>query len=93
MKKTYRPQPKNNEYPDFDIVGTKYCEWIYREGNLENIHYAYTPCKPGFNFLGKSEDKRYADHWNNGQCPICGKPIHINYIQERKRRKTDENNR
>jgi hypothetical protein len=72
--------PRDEKYPKKINTESEFCEWIHREGNLPDTHFAFTPCKSGFNYLGESKNKRYADYWNNTRCPICGKLIHINYL-------------
>lgn len=58
------------------------CRWIYRPGT-NNSHWAFTTCKSGFNYLSKlSNSEPYvgvADYYNGKQCPICGKPIEMDY--------------
>lgn len=58
------------------------CIWVYRPGT-DNSHFAFTPCKPGFNFLSRLPySKPYigvADHYNGYNCPICGKKIQMDY--------------
>lgn len=59
------------------------CIWRYRPGTKEGVHYAFTPCNPGFNFLSKIIDEKQAigvvDCYNGRKCPICGKPIEVDY--------------
>lgn len=58
------------------------CIWIYRPGTSDT-HFAYTPCKPGFNFLSKLHNSKphvgVADYYNGRTCPICGKQIQMDY--------------
>lgn len=58
------------------------CVWIYRPGT-NDTHFAFTSCRPGFNFLSKvSKSKPYvgvADFYNDYNCPICGKRIRMDY--------------
>jgi len=58
------------------------CIWIYRPGN-NNSHWAMTTCVKGFNYLSKisscDQVVGCADLYNNRQCPICGKPIKMDY--------------
>lgn len=67
----------------------EYCNWKYRPGT-NNSHWAYTPCKSGYNPLTRIKDCEpyigVADYYNNKMCPICGKPIKIDYgvIKEEK---------
>lgn len=63
-----------------------YCEWIYREGKDPRDHFAFTPCKPGFNYLGQSENlqsvlERYIER--RITCLICNRVIHLNYLPEK----------
>ena len=73
------PKDRHN-YPKPVNKGSRFCEWIYREGTRPNLHFAFTPCKPGFNFIGKTENlqsvlNKYVER--KISCPICGKTIHI----------------
>lgn len=58
------------------------CVWIYRPGT-DNTHFAFTTCRPGFNYLSKvSKSKPYvgvADFYNGYNCPICGNKIRMDY--------------
>jgi hypothetical protein len=58
------------------------CIWKYRPGTNDS-HFAFTPCRPGFNFLSKlSNSKPYvgvADYYNGYRCPICDKVIQMDY--------------
>lgn len=60
----------------------KYCEWKYRPGTKQS-HWAYTPCRSGFNPLTRIKNSEpyigVADYYNNCECPICKKPIKMNY--------------
>lgn len=59
-----------------------FCKWIYSSGT-NNSHWAHTTCRSGFNYLSKiKECEPYvgvADYYNDKQCPICGKPIKMDY--------------
>ncbi len=59
-----------------------YCKWIYRPGT-GNSHWAFTPCRPGFNPLTRISNSApvdgCADWYNNRMCPICNKPIQMDY--------------
>ena len=59
----------------------KYCRWIYRPG-IENSHWAMT-CKKTFNYLSKIDHcEPYigcADVYNDRLCPICNRPIKMDY--------------
>lgn len=63
-------------------MNKKYCEWKYRPGTNQS-HWAYTPCKSGFNPLTRIENcdpyVGVADYYNNRECPICKRPIKIDY--------------
>lgn len=58
------------------------CIWVYRPGT-NGSHFAFTPCKPGFNFLSKLPDSKpyvgVADYYNGYSCPKCGKRIQVDY--------------
>ena len=60
----------------------EYCEWEYRPGTNQS-HWAYTPCKSGFNPLIRIKNCDpyigVADYYNNCECPICKNPINMNY--------------
>ena len=61
----------------------EHCRWIYRPGT-NNSHWANTTCKPGFNYLSRLKDGSPSSvgcaNWYNGkECPICGKPIKMDY--------------
>lgn len=55
------------------------CKWIARPGTGDS-YFAYTPCKPGFNYLGGSnwDAQSIKRYYNHKICPICGKSIEIN---------------
>lgn len=54
-----------------------YCEWAVREG-WGNSFWGHTPCKPGFNYLSKTNNVKYLKDCYQGRlCPICGKPIKL----------------
>lgn len=54
------------------------CKWVVREGT-NNTFWAYTTCKPGFNYLSRiHEAKDIIPAYNGRLCPICGKKIVIN---------------
>lgn len=59
------------------------CRWIYRPGT-NNSHWAYTACKKGFNPLTRIPASEpfigCADFYNNKLCPICDRPICIDYV-------------
>lgn len=63
-------------------MSEKYCEWKYRPGTNQS-HWAYTPCKSGFNPLTRIENcdpyVGVADYYDGCECPICKKPIKIDY--------------
>lgn len=80
--------PKNaDKYPEPVNNGSRYCEWIYREGRDPGDHFAFTPCKPGFNYLGdgslRSVLNRYLER--RISCLICNKEIRMNYISDKTR--------
>ena len=58
------------------------CRWVYRPGT-NNSHWANTKCKGGFNYLSRLKNSEpyagVADYYNNKLCPICGKPIEMDY--------------
>lgn len=60
------------------------CVWAYCPGT-ERSHWAYTPCRPGYNYLSKiSPCKPYvgvADWYTGRMCPICGKNIRMDYAR------------
>ena len=54
------------------------CVWKIRSGT-NNSFWAYTPCKPGFNYLSKiSKPEDIIEVYNNKKCPICEKAIECN---------------
>lgn len=54
------------------------CKWVVREGT-QDTYWAYTPCKPGFNYLSKVHKAVDIPEAYEGRlCPICGKIIHLN---------------
>lgn len=59
-----------------------FCNWIYRPGT-NSSHWAKSSCRKGFNYLSRIKNcESYigvADYYNNKQCPVCGKPIKIDY--------------
>ena len=61
---------------------TDYCIWVYRPGT-NNSHWAFTTCKSGFNPLTRIPASEpfvgCADFYNDRLCPICDKPIKMNY--------------
>ena len=61
---------------------TDYCVWVYRPGT-SNSHWAFTTCKPGFSPLTRIPDSEpfvgCADFYNDCLCPICDKPIKMDY--------------
>ena len=63
-------------------MGKEYCRWVYRPGT-NNSHWANTTCVGGFNYLSRIKNcESYigvADFYNNTQCPICKKPVKIDY--------------
>lgn len=75
--KTVRPRVRD--------VACEYCEWEYREGMEEGDHFAYTPCLPGFNYLGKSSMESLKEEYTKRKisCPICGKIIRLNFGDEK----------
>ena len=61
---------------------SNYCRWIYRPGT-NGSHFARI-CNGQFNYLSKiiSDKEQYvgvADTYNNRLCPVCGKPIKMDY--------------
>lgn len=53
----------------------KYCKWVCRPGTAGSF-WAYTPCKPGFNYLSRiNRWEDIKDAYDNSKCPICRKPI------------------
>ena len=58
------------------------CCWIYRPGT-NGSHWAYTVCRPGFNYLSKlpsgSPYVGVADFYNGKLCPICWRKIRMDY--------------
>lgn len=51
------------------------CKWIIRPGTY-NTFWAYTSCKPGYNYLSKINSTKDIEPAYNGRlCPICNKPI------------------
>lgn len=65
------------------------CKWIYRDGTHDS-HWAVTTCKRGYNPLTKikkcSPYIGVADFYNGKECPICRKPIEMDYaiLQDKK---------
>ena len=61
---------------------TEYCEWVYRPGTGDT-HWAYTTCRPGYNPLTRIKPCEpfvgCADLYNGKSCPICNRPIKMNY--------------
>ena len=54
------------------------CKWVVRFGT-DNTLWAHTPCKPGFNYLSKTNKvEELEDLYDNRQCPICGNTIELN---------------
>jgi len=54
------------------------CKWGVREGT-NNSFFAYTPCKPGFNYLSRYNNlEGIKKVYNNTICPICGKVVKLN---------------
>ena len=51
------------------------CKWTIRPGTAGAL-FAYTPCKPGFNYLSKVKKvENIKLVYENKECPICGKSI------------------
>ena len=58
------------------------CTWVLREGTNDSL-FAYTTCKPGFNYLSRSQKKEMVKMMYDGRlCPICYRPIHIKEDEE-----------
>ena len=54
------------------------CKWSIRPGT-NNSFWAFTPCKPGFNYLSKvNKNNQKKPTYDNHTCPICGKRIECN---------------
>ena len=57
---------------------SKECNWVIRPGTV-NSFWAFTPCKPGFNYLEKfNKPEGIAEYYNGRLCPICGGVIKCN---------------
>ena len=58
------------------------CRWRYRPGT-SGTHFAFTPCRPGYNYLSKigaSAPRVGIADWYVGRlCPICGETIEMDY--------------
>ena len=56
----------------------KICKWAVRPGT-NNTFWAFTPCKPGFNYLSKVNRPESVKPTYDGHiCPICGNRIKCN---------------
>lgn len=54
------------------------CNWVVRPGT-RNTFWAYTPCKPGYNYLSRVTQKDHIKPDYDGRvCPICGGMIECN---------------
>ena len=54
------------------------CKWTVRNG-INNSYWAFTPCKPGFNYLSRiSQANEIKKAYNGCLCPICGNTIVCN---------------
>lgn len=61
----------------------EYCRWIYRPGT-NNSHFAVIGCKKQINYLSKIWNEKeqcegVADVYNNRLCPVCERPIKMDY--------------
>jgi len=57
------------------------CKWSIREGT-NNTFWAFTTCKPGFNYLPRINKAKDIKSFYDGRiCPICDKIIECNIEQ------------
>ena len=61
--------------------GKDYCTWVFRPG-YDGIHFAKARCDGDFkqlNIRPKDPKPGCADLYNGLRCPVCKRPIKIDY--------------
>ena len=59
------------------------CIWVIKPG-VNDTFWAYTPCKPGHNYLSRADKvKDIKEYYDGRYCPICHGIIRCNtYLVE-----------
>ena len=66
------------------MTGNETCKWIYRPGIREIDHFAVATCDHDTKYLSKitgaKQEVGCADFYNGKMCPVCKKPIKMDYV-------------
>lgn len=59
------------------------CRWVFRPGIGNLTHFAYADCDHDYKALTKCPNAKpkpgCADYYNDRRCPVCKRPIKIDY--------------